>query len=142
MKISIAYLSKFGNGKLCAEYLESVLRKAEHEAKCFSISDTKPDFLPESDIYVFSTPTHVKSAPFKMKGFLKKFNPKSDGAKYALVTTKMAPNTNALRKMDGILAPKGMKKVAELEIQVKSAKGPPEDCYRQKLDEFAVKITG
>lgn len=143
MKISIAFLTKYGNGKTCAESLERILRAKGHDARAFSIRDIKPKDLPESDIYIFSTPTHAGTAPFKMKGFLRKFQPPKEGAKYALITTRAAPTTKSLGRMDEVLKPKGMTRItAGLEIVVKGMKGPLEDGYEKKIEDLAAKIVG
>jgi flavodoxin len=103
MKVFIAYESKFGNGKKCVDHLQSVIIKKGHEAHSFSVRDIKPSELPEADLYVFSSPTHVGGPPGKIKKFLKKMDVKAEGAKYALMTTHMDPNTKTLQKMEAII---------------------------------------
>jgi len=97
MKACIVYDSKFGNGKICAEYLESVIRSKGSEAEIFFIRTIKPKSLPPADIYVFSSPTHLGGTPWKMKRFLKKVSPGQEGAKYALMITHMGPETRSLQ---------------------------------------------
>ena len=141
MKIAIAYDSKYGNGRLCAEYLESVLKGKGHDARLFYIRDAKPQEIPSSDLYVFSTPTHAGSVPFKMRGFLRKAS-MAKGAKYALITTRGAPKSNTFNKMDEILGARGMSRVGEgLVIKVLGMKGPLEEGYKAIIDEFAGMIT-
>ena len=141
VKISIAYDSKFGNGRKCAEYLQGVLKGKGHDAAVYFIRETDPGALPASDLYVFSTPTHVGTAPFKIKGFLKKANMQK-GSKYALITTKIAPHVKTLAKMEEILGSRGMIKVTDgLEINISTMKDPLDKDYMKKLDEFAESIT-
>ena len=143
MKVCIAYMSKYGNGKKCVEHLQNTMTKHGHEVETHSVRDIKPNSLPQADLYVFSTPTHMGNASGKMKKFLKKLEIKPEGAKYALITTLMDPKTKSLQTMDELLKSTGMTKVsAGLKIKVGGMKGPLEEGYQQKLDEFASEITG
>lgn len=141
MKVCIVYESKYGNGKKCAHYLNGAITKKEHETEVFSIREIKPNSLPKAELYVFSSPTHVGGPPGKMKKFLKKAEIEGEGQKYALITTCMDLNTKTLEKMEALLTPKNMTKVSDgLKIKVTGMKGPLEDGFEQKLDEFATSI--
>jgi flavorubredoxin len=141
LKINIAYDSKFGNGKICVEYLESVLSKKGHDVQLFSIRKTKPESLPDADLYIFSTPTHVGHAPFKIKGFLKNLRIPNTGANYTVMTTCMDTNTKALEKMNEILQKYNLKKVSDgIKIKVLGLKGPLNENYQQQLDTFVNQI--
>jgi flavodoxin len=141
MKVCITYESKFGNGKKCAHYLSGAITNKGHETEIFSIREVKPNSLPQADLYVFSSPTHVGSPPGKMKKFLKKLEINQEGTKYALVATYMDPKTKTLEKMEALLSPKGMTKVSDgLKIKVTGMKGPLEEGFEQKLEEFATNI--
>ena len=62
-------------------------------------------------------------------------------AKYALMETYMYPNSKTLQKMEDLLRPKGMIKVSGgVSLKVKSVKGPLEEGYEEKLEEFTKKI--
>ena len=91
MKVCIAYESKYGNGKKCMEYLQSVMSKKGHNVEMFSIHEKKPTSVPSANLYVFSSPTQIGGPAGKMKKFLKKMQITQEGAKYALVTTCMNP---------------------------------------------------
>ena len=143
MKVCIAYESKFGNGKKCVDYLHGAIIKKGHEVQTFSVREVKPNSLPQADLYIFSSPTHIGSPPGKIKKFLKKLEIKQEGAKYALITTHMDPNAKTLQKMEELIKPKGMTKVTDgLKIKVTGMKGPLEEGYEQKLEDFATKIIG
>ena len=103
MKICIAYESKYGNGKKCVEHLQGVISKKGHDVETCSVRETKPGSLPQADVYVFSSPTHVGSPPRKMKKFLKNLEIKQERAKYALIATYMDPKTKTIQKMEEIL---------------------------------------
>lgn len=142
MKVCIAYESKYGNGKKCVEHLQSVISGKGHDVEIFSIRDTKPDSLAQAELYIFSSPTHAHSIPGKMKKFLRKLEMGAKGSKYAIMTTYVG-QTRSLQKMEKILLPKGMTKVSDgLEIRVLGMKGPLEDGYKQKLEEFTTQIFG
>lgn len=139
MKVCIVYESKYGNGKKCAEYLQSIIKAKGYDVNSFSIREIKPNLLPEADFYIFSSPTHIGSIPWKMRRFLKKIKPKSE-AKYALMTTCISPDTKVIQKMEEILNKKGMIKISEIKIKVKGMKGPLEEKYKEKLDAFVEEI--
>lgn len=141
MNICIAYDSKYGNGKKCVDYLEKIMRAKGHNVNTYSVRETEPAQLPATDFYIFSAPTHIGGPPRKMKKFLKNLEPKQGGAKYSLITTFVDPTSKTLEKMDVVLRPKKMTKVTDgLMIQVGGMKGPLEEGYEQKLDQFAAKI--
>jgi flavodoxin len=141
MKVCIAYESKFGNGKKCVDYLENVISKKGHEVKTFSVRNIKPNSVPESDLYIFSSPTHVGGPPGKMKKFLKKMQIPGEGKNYSVIITRMDPNAKTLHKMDELIRPKGMTKVGSgIEIQVEGMKGPLKEGYQDKLETFATEI--
>ncbi len=141
MKVHILYESKFGNGKKCVDYLGNVISEKGHEVKTISIRDIKPKSVPQSDLYIFSSPTHVGNAPGKVKKFLKKMEIPGEGKKYAIMATYMDPKTKTLDTMDGLIQTKGMTKVSDgIKIKVNGMKGPLEEDYKEKLDGFVSKI--
>ena len=140
MKVCIAYESKYGNGKKCAEQLQSIIREKGHDVEISSVRDMKPKSLPQASLYIFSSPTHIGKPPGKMKKFLKKMEIEED-AKYALLTTCLDPQTKALQIMEELLEATGMTKISDgLKLKVTGLKGPLEDGYKQKLTEFAEEI--
>ncbi len=139
MRISIIYESKYGNGKICVEYLKNAFSKKGHDAQTFSVIDIKPDSLPKADLYIFSAPTHVGGPPRKIKKFLKKLKIDQDGLKYALMVTHMAPEIeiNTMDVMEDTLQSKGFKKINDgIRIKVNGIKGPLDIGYEKKIDEF------
>ena len=141
MKVCIAYESKFGNGKKIVEHMQTTISKKGHDVETCSVREISPNSLPNADIYIFSSPTHIGGPPGKMKKFLKKLEINQEGAKYALMETYMYPNSKTLQKMEDIIESKGMTKVTDgVSLKVKSVKGPLEDGYEEKLEEFSKKI--
>ncbi len=135
------YESKYGNGKTCAEHLKSVIDEKGHDVEILSIREIKPKLLPQANFYIFSAPTHIGGPPGKMKRFLKNLKIEQEGVKYSLMTTSMDPNPKTLQKMEEILQPKGMAKISDgLKIKVTGMKGPLEDDYQKKIEEFATEI--
>jgi menaquinone-dependent protoporphyrinogen IX oxidase len=140
LKVYIAYESKFGNGKKCVEYLQETLKKKGHTVETSSIREMEPNSMPSADLYIFSSPTHVGRPPRKMRKFLKKleFPPET---KYTTMVTHMNPNAKTLRHLNNLIEPKGMTKVTEgIAIRVTGMKGPLEEGYEKKIDEFANEI--
>ncbi len=143
MKVYIAYESKYGNGKTCVEHLQAFMNKKGHDVEISSVREIKPKSLPGADLYIFSSPTHVGGPPGKMKKFLKNLEIKQKGAKYALITTCLDPNPKTLQIMEKLLQPTGMTKVTNgIKIKVTGMKGPLEEGYQKKLEDFATEIFG
>jgi flavodoxin len=143
MKIYIAYESKYGNGKKCVEHLQAFMSKKGHDVGISSVREIKPKSLPGADLYIFSSPTHIGGPPGKMKKFLKKLEIKQEGAKYALLTTCLDPKTKTLQIMEELLQPTRMTKISDgIKIKVTGMKGPLEEGYQKKLEDFATEIAG
>ncbi len=141
MKVCIAYESKYGNGKKLVEHIQTTISKKGHDVEAHSVREIKPDSLPNADVYIFSSPTHIGGPPGKMKKFLKKLEVNQDGAKYSLMATYMDPKSKTLQKMEEILQTKGMTKVSDgVSVKVNGMKGPLEEEYEEKLEEFTKKI--
>ena len=111
MKVCIAYESKFGNGKKLVDHVQTTLSKNGHNVETCSVREVSPDSLPNADLYIFSSPTHVGGPPGKMKKFLKNLKINQEGAKYTLMATSMDPNAKTLQKMEQLLQSKGIAKV-------------------------------
>lgn len=141
MKVCILYDSKFGTGKSCMEYLESILTNKGNDVEIYSVKEIAPASIPEADVYVFSAPTHLGNVSGKMKGFLKKIDNKN-GKKYSVITTCMAPDkTRATETMEQILNEKGMKKAAiSMKIMVKELKGPADEYSKEQLKDLAEEL--
>lgn len=142
MKVYIAYESKFGNGKRCVEYLKEAITKKGHSVETSSIREIKTKSLPNADLYIFSSPTHVGRPPRKMKKFLNNLEISQEGAKYTTMVTHMDPKAKTPQIIDNLLQPKGMTKVSDgVRIMVTGLRGPLEDGYEKKLDTFANEIS-
>jgi flavodoxin len=148
-KVSILFLSKYGNGKMAMESLNELLAKEGHEVQMFSVADHSPDQVPDSDLYVFSTPVHMGKLPGKMRKYAKKFRPKRKGGRYALVVThasepegeRWSP-TRTVETMNELLGLAGMDRARdEVLIRVKDMKGPLEDGWEDKVKTLAEDIS-
>lgn len=145
-KISISYLTKYGNNKEAMEHLSALLRAKGHEVHLFDVSETGPEQVPLSDLYVFSSSTHIGGLPGKMNKFMNKFPHKS--GRYALSVTHMVeksgPEKNSgkvLIIMADDLKEVGLTKAVDhLSLTVNGMKGPLEDGWQKKVETFAVSI--
>jgi flavorubredoxin len=141
MKVQILYESKFGNGKKCVDYLQNVITEKGHEVKTNSFRDFKPNSIPQSELYIFSSPTRMGNVHGRVKKFLKKMDIPKGAEKYALMATYVDPKTKTLNTMEEIVKTKGMKKVTDgIKIKVNGMKGPLDDGYEEQLEEFVLKI--
>jgi len=140
MKINIIYESKFGNGKKMVEELAEILKEKKQEVQLFMFTSSKPDSLPEADLYVFHSPTRQFMLPLGVRSFIKRFKPPNKKARYGLMTTYLDPRTIALKKMDAFLQRKGMvKAVDDFKVKALELKGPLEN-YGDKLKRFAEEL--
>lgn len=153
MKIEMYHASKFGNGKKVASYLQGLLIAKGHQMNVLHVKETKPKALPPADLYIFCSPTRIGKPIGSMRSFLKKAK-MPDDTKYALIATLVKPRPNKktgemptkeeiekwqrnLPIMERILKEKGMTKVADLEVYVLGIKGPLEEGWEKKVEEFA-----
>jgi sulfite reductase alpha subunit-like flavoprotein len=145
-KISISYLTKYGNNKTAMEHLSMLLKAKGHEVLLFDVSESGPEQVPLSDLYVFSSSTHIGGLPGKMNKFMEKFPHKS--GRYALSVTHMVeksgPEKNSgkvLKIMAEDLREVGLTNVVDpLSLTVTGMKGPFEDGWQKKVELFAVAI--
>ena len=71
MKVSILYHSVSGNTITVSELIkEGAVQHENVEAKCMSIEDLDLDFLNESKIVFFGTPTYSGSLTWQMSKFI------------------------------------------------------------------------
>jgi flavorubredoxin len=144
MNISIFYESKYGNGKEAMTYLENILRKKGYAVQLASIHDADPHSLPDSDLYIFSSPNAFGKIVRSMRKFLEKIQIKNSNAQYILVNTCLNPTSTqdkGIEQMEEILRTKNISKLSDgLKLKVMAIKGPLESGYKKRLDEFTETI--
>ncbi len=156
MKVEIFHASKYGNGEKVAAYLQGCLVAKGHQANARHVKDAKPKEVPPSDLYVFCSPARIGKPIGTMRRFLKKVK-LPENSKYALIATlgqpmpdkktgKM-PTPEEIQKfqrslpiMEEILKGKRSVKVADLKVYVVGMKGPLEEGWEKKVEEFASQI--
>ena len=156
MKIEYYHASKYGNGVVVAEEFKKIMSTKGAIVNIHHIRDVKPKEFAQADLYVFSSPGRIGKPIRGMRRFLKKVQIPS-GTKYAILTTQGAPRPNKKTGqmptdeeqakwqritpiMMELLEPKGLQKVAEGKILVTGIKGPLEDDWQKKVEEFAARI--
>jgi menaquinone-dependent protoporphyrinogen IX oxidase len=145
MRVAIAYLTTHGNNRTLAELLGDLLMERGHHVDLFDMEQARPTDLPEAELYVFGSPTHLSRVPGKAKKFLKDINP-TKGSRYAIMATfwrsedKENENLGTLPKLEKLISDKGMSKVGEQAFFVRAVKGPLEEGYREKMIDFAGRI--
>lgn len=158
MNIEYLHASKYGNGALVADEFKSHMAAAGVAVDVHHIKEMHPDHLPPADLYLFSSPGRMGKPIGGMRRFLKKVD-LPGGTKYALLTTEMGPpqpdkKTGRIptdeevaryqkvrATMNEILQDKGLVEVAEEKVYVSAMKGPLEDGWQQKVDDFAERLT-
>src|SRR5947209_4628469 len=157
MKIEYLHASKYGNGERVATEFQMRMAARGIDVDVHHIRDATPTQLPAADLYVFSSPGRFGKPIGGMRRFLKKLTLPA-GTRYAVLTTEASPRpdkktgrmptaeelarSQRVRPiMDAILQEKGLVKVAEGSVFVTGLKGPLEDCWQQKVEEFAGQVT-
>lgn len=136
MKIEYYHASKYGNGALVADEFRRLMAAKGVVVNIHHIRDVQPKELPPADIYIFSSPGRFGKPTRGMRRFLKKAK-LPQGVRYAIMTTKHVPQ---LPMMDELLRAKGLKKVAESSVSVVAIKGPLEEGWQKKVEEFVAQI--
>lgn len=151
-RIEYFHASRFGNGAEVAEEFKRLMRARVDVVEVRHIRETKPREIPPADLYVFSSPGRMGRPIGSMRRFLRKANLPA-GAKYAILTTEMAPTPDQAGRMPTpeetakhqrvrpmmteLLEPKHVTKVAETCVEVETMRGPLEHDWHRKVEDFA-----
>ena len=155
MKIEYLHASKYGNGAMVAEEFSKQMAARGVLVDVHHIRDAKPKELPPADLYLFSSPARFGKPIGSMRRFLKKVELPA-GTRYAILTTEAAPHpdsaghvpseqqlarwTRVRPIMNEILQRKGLAEVAECKVAVTGIKGPLEEGWQRKVEDFAARI--
>jgi menaquinone-dependent protoporphyrinogen IX oxidase len=157
MNIAYYHASQFGNGAAVAAEFKKVMAARGLTVEVRHIRDANPADLPAADLYVFSSPGRFGKPKGNARRFLAKVNLQA-GTRYAVLTTQAAPKPDrktgempsqqeqdrwerVIPVMNGLLAAKGLDKIAEGAVLVTGAKGPLEEGWQAKVAAFADQIT-
>lgn len=156
MKIEYLHASKFGNGAMVAEEFRSQMGAKGVEVDVHHINDMNPRDLPGADLYLFSSPGRMGKPKGNMRRFLKRLDLPA-GTKYALLITEAmakpdkktgeVPTDEELARwrqvipmMNQTLQGEGLVEVAEGRVRVTDLKGPLEDGWEKRVEEFVARI--
>jgi len=156
MKIELFHASKYGNGAKVAEEFQKLMVMKGHQVNIHHIKESRPKELPQADLFVFGSPARIGKPIRGMRRFLKKVNLPA-GTKYALIATHGAPKPDkktgkmpsaeeiekwqtSIPIMDELLRAKGMVKVADMKVFVVDLRGPLEEGWQRKVEDFVAKI--
>ncbi|MDH4122534.1 MAG: flavodoxin family protein [Thermoplasmata archaeon] len=152
MKIEYYHASEYGNGAKVAEEFKRIMATKGIVVNVHHVREVKPREIPAADLYLFSSPGRMGKPIGGMRRFLKKINLPSE-SRYAILVTEMNPQPDkktgrmpteeelgrcqlVIPKMNEILQAKGFKKVADGKIYVTGIKGPLEEGWQGKVEEF------
>ncbi len=152
MRIGYYHASRFGNGVQVAEEFKKDMAAKGVTVDVHHIDEVRPRELPPADLYVFSSPGRMGKPIGSMRRFLKKAE-LAPGAKYAILTTELAPQPNKKTGkmpteeevakwqrvrpiMNELLQEKGLVKVAEDTVLVSGMRGPLEEGWQKKVEAF------
>jgi len=141
MKYTIVYWSRYGNGKKIVDHLAAKLKEKKAEIQILRTEEGDPTSLPESDVYIFSSPTEAFNIQKNMRTFMKNLEGMEE-KKYGIINTH-GMKKNRLNKMEKLLSNKKMVKIAEVDFQVGKDANTGNglmDGWEAKLDEFAGKL--
>lgn len=153
MTIEYFHASKYGNGVKVAEEFKDQMAAKGVAVNIHHIRDASPKEMPPADLYVFSSPGRMGKPRGCARRFLKKAA-LPPGTKYAILTTEGAPRPDkktgrmpteeeqakwqrVIPIMNQILQEKGLVKVAEGKVLVTGMKGPLEEGWQKKVEDFA-----
>jgi len=156
MKVEVYHASKYGNGAKVASEFKRIMMERGHQVGVHHFKESRPNDLPEADLYVFGSPARIGKPLGAMRRFIKKVNLPS-GTRYALIATHGAPKpdkkTGKMPSMEEverwyttipilteILDSKGMVKVADMRVFVVDIKGPLEEGWEGVVKDFADRI--
>ena len=156
MKIEYFHASKYGNGAMVAEEFKKLMAARDVTVNVHHVRDARPKEMPPADLYVFSSPGRMGKPRGCVRRFLKKARLPA-GTRCALLITEAAPQPDkktgrmpteeerakwqrVIPIMNEILQKKGLDKVAEGKIQVTGIKGPLEEDWQKKVEDFASQI--
>ena len=156
MKIEYLHASQYGNGAMVAEEFSKQMAAKGVTVDVHHITAVSPNELPPADLYLFSSPGRMTKPIGSMRRFLKKVGLPA-GTKYAILTTEIAPQPDKRTGrvpseqemarwqrvrpiMNEILQGKGLAEVAEGKVAVTGIKGPLEEGWRRKVEDFAARI--
>jgi hypothetical protein len=156
MRIEYYHASEFGNGIMVADEFKRLMAARGAEVGVHHMKDTDPRTLAPADLYVFSSPGRLGKPIRRARGFLKKVNLPS-GTKYAIMATEATPRPDAKTGkvpneeelahwqkvrpiMNELLQEKGLVKVAEGVVYVNGVRGPLEEGWQKKVEDFASSI--
>lgn len=150
------HASKYGNGAMVAEEFKHQMEARGVAVSVHHVRDIRPKELPAADLYLFSSPGRMGRPIGGMRRFLRKVD-LAPGTRYALLTTEGAPqpdkDTGKLPTeeerarhervrplMNETLQAKGLSEVAEDAVFVTGMKGPLEEGWQHKVEDFASRI--
>lgn len=156
MRIEYYHASRFGNGAKVAEEFKRQSAGLGATVEVHHIKDADPKDLPPADLYVFSSPGQWGKPIKKTRRFLSQLTI-APGTKCAVLTTEMAPQADKKTGvmpteeerakwqrvrpiMDELLQTAGLIKVAEGVIHVTDIKGPLEQGWEKKVEDFAHQV--
>jgi len=156
MKIEYYHASEFGNGAKVAEEFKRIMATKGISVNIHHVRNAKPKEVPMADLYLFSSPGRFGKPIGDMRHFLKKIS-LPPGSRYAILATELNPqpdkNTGkmpteeelgkcqqVIPRMNETLQAKGLTKVADGKIYVIGIKGPLEEGWQGKVEEFTAAI--
>jgi len=158
MKIEYYHASEYGNGAKVAEEFKRLMETNGVAVNVHHVRDARPKEIPPADLYLFSSPGRMGKPIGGMRHFLKKIDLPS-GTRYAILVTELNPAADkpasavptqeelgacqlVIPRMDEMLQAKGLKKVADGKIYVTGMKGPLEEKWQSKVEEFVKTVLG
>jgi flavorubredoxin len=155
MKIEYYHASKFGNGAKVAEEFKRIMATKGVDVNVHHVEDAKPKEMPLADLYLFSSPGRFGKPIGEMRHFLKNMK-LPPGSRYAILATEMNPQPDktgempteeelgrcqqVIPRMNEMLQAKGLTKVTDGKIFVIGIKGPLEERWQGKVEEFTTAI--
>ncbi len=156
MNIAYYHASRYGNGRaVAAEFARTMARRGV-EVQVQHVRDADPRHLPPADVYVFSSPGRMGRPAGNARRFLRRAVLPA-GARYALLTTEMAPQPDKQTGrmpteaeiarwqrvrpiMSELLRSSGATGIADDCVHVTGLQGPLEQGWEDRVGAFADRV--
>ncbi|GEM_PF-3239207 len=135
MRCLIIYQTTFGSNRKIAKLMEETVSQAGHEAELHDVKRVDAEEAAGADLYIFSAPTHIGSAPRRMRSFLRSLARVQREGPYGLLATRSTPDSEAVESMLQALSGGGMRCLSYMTVCLDGKDGL-EQGWERKVSDF------
>lgn len=145
MKVRIIYQSTHGNNRMVAKHVRNAMMLMGHDVESYNVHDVTPQEVSDSDLLLFTAPTHIQRAPRKIRSFLRRLAKVGVDGDFALIATRLPddsklPRARTLEMMEESFNGSGARMLGGLELISLDMRGPLEEGWEGRVDAFLAGI--